>query len=188
MPYPIRTFIAVHVRATRPLRQVIDRFRGLGRALKPVNDEALHVTLKFLGDTDPALVPRIHEEVVAATAGQGAFEMWVAGVGCFPNTDRPRVVWAGLQGAEALVTIAAELERRLEPLGFAPEGRPFRPHLTLARVRDGARPPRELADLLAEHAEAEFGTARVESVVLYQSELRPQGPVYTALATAELSS
>ena len=184
MAKPIRLFIATHMRSTRPLREILERLRQIGRALRTVYDDNLHVTLKFLGATDPELVPRLAEQMTQAAGQQQALDLTIRGLGCFPNPQRPRVVWAGLVGAEPLVRIAGELESRLGPLGFPPEGRDFTPHLTLARVR--SRPPRELASFIEENASVPLGGVRVEAVTLYLSETGTHGPKYTPLATAGL--
>ena len=181
---PIRAFIAVKIPATPSLRKVSRQLAEMGRPVKAVAADNLHVTLKFLGDTDPELIPEISGIVEAAAAAESASELRVVGLGAFPHLDRPSVVWAGLQDAETLTAIAAKLEKRLKPLGFKPERRKFQPHLTLARIR--SKPPPEVKTLVTEHSSTEFGTATVESVELFQSELRPEGPRYTILRSAEL--
>lgn len=186
MPKPLRTFIAVRIRATRPLRDVLDQLKTFGRSLKTVYPDNLHATLKFLGDTDPAAISEIGRTLEQAVAGVSPFELRMTGLGAFPDEKRPRVVWAGLERAEPLVALAAELETRLEPLGFPAEGRPFKPHLTLARLR--GRPPEGLPALLAEHPATDFGTMSIDSIELYQSDLGTHGPKYTPLLSAELGT
>ena len=184
MSQPIRAFIAVRFEPPRALCSVIATLGALGGSVKCVADEGLHVTLKFLGDTDPNDITEISRLVSGAAAGHSPFEARVVGLGAFPTPERPSVVWAGLSGAEPLIAIAGALETAVEPLGFARERRPFHPHLTLARVR--SRPPAELGALVRQQASREFGTARVDALELLQSELGPRGPRYTTLATAKL--
>jgi 2'-5' RNA ligase len=167
MPELIRCFIAIKIPGFDPLRRVLKELAQMGRALKAVEPDNLHVTLKFLGDTDLDLIGEIGS-LVEQTA----------------RLERPSVVWAGLEGAETLTAIAADLETGLEELGFARENRPFVPHLTLARVK--ARPPESLRPLLSRHAKTEFGTATIDQVELIRSELRPEGAKYTVLASAPL--
>ncbi len=102
----------------------------------------------------------------------------------FRTPERPNVVWAGLEGAQTLAALAADLETGLERHGFARENRPFVPHLTLARVK--AKPPESLRDLLSRHAKTQFGTATIDRVELIRSELGPEGSRYTVLAAASL--
>jgi len=182
---PIRAFVAVRIPPPAALRPVLAELAAMGRPLKAVRPDDLHVTLKFLGDTDPRSIPDVARSVAEAAGAPAPFEIELAGLGVFPNPARPTVVWAGIRRAEPLVELACELETRLEPLGFAPERRAFVPHLTLARVK--SRPPAELGALLERHRETVFGAAMIDAVLLLQSELRPEGPHYTALATSELT-
>ncbi len=144
--------------------------------------------MKFLGDTDPHLLGEIGTVVQQVAADVPPFEVELAGLGVFPHVDRPTVVWAGFRGpgVESLCKLAEDLETDLEALGFPRERRKFEPHLTLARIK--ARPPRDLAELLAKHKETPFGTVTVDALVHFQSELRPEGPLYTPLATAKLGT
>lgn len=180
----VRAFIAVKIDATPPLRRILSLLGDMGRAVKVVNADQIHVTLKFLGDTDLALIPEVARVMSEVAADVPAFDAELTGLGAFPRPDRPSVIWAGLSGAEPLVGMAESLESRLRNHGFPAEHRRFVPHLTLARIK--ARPPRELADLLARHTATDFGTATIDAVELLQSDLTPQGPVYTRLSAVEL--
>jgi RNA 2',3'-cyclic 3'-phosphodiesterase len=183
----IRCFIAVKILAPNPLRRTLRALSEMGRAIKAVDIDNLHLTLKFLGDTDPDLVPEIGSllaQKAAAHRGQPCV-ITLTGLGVFPNAQRPNVLWAGIHGAEMLVALAEELETALEPLGFARERRPFVPHLTLARVK--AKPPESFHDVLNRHAKTQFGTVAVTEVALMRSELEREGSRYTVLATSPLS-
>jgi len=180
----IRTFIAVKIPASPPLRKVARQLAEMGQPVKSVAVDNLHVTLKFLGESDPELLPEIGDIVRAAAAPELAFQLRVVGLGAFPHLGRPSVDWAGMEDAETLVAIAEKLEKRLKPLGYQPARRKFHPHLTLARVR--SKPPAELRTLVTEHESTEFGAATVESVLLVQSELRPEGARYTILHSTKL--
>mgnify|MGYP002624523338 CR=1 FL=1 len=181
----IRAFAAVKIDCTPPLRRIVGRLSRMGRALKPVSPNGLHVTLKFFGDVEwnsTAGISRVLEEIASPFA---PFTLQVRGLGAFPRPERPSVVWAGLADAEPLIELAGRLEPEFENLGFPAERRPFHPHLTLARVK--SRPPDELFAMLTELAAAEFGSARVDAVELLQSEVRADGPVYTTLCRVELA-
>lgn len=182
----IRCFIAARIPPSNSLRRALTDLAEMGRAVKPVAAEQLHLTLKFLGQTDRDAVGSIERALRAAVDGKAACQVDVVGLGAFPGADRPNVVWAGLQGAGAkmLIGLAGELETRLEPLGFARERRPFVPHLTLARVK--AKPPPSLGELLKRQASTAFGTATIESIELMQSETMPEGPLYSVLAGVPL--
>jgi len=180
----IRTFIGVRFPVLNFLQRVLSDLSSMGRAVKPVSADNLHVTLKFLGDTDPMLVPKIAATIDESIKELSMVEVQVMGMGAFPNIARPSVVWAGLQNAEVLADIKSQLDHRLEPLGFQPEKREFTPHLTLARVR--SRPPNELRSFILENQKAEFGYTTVRSVNLFQSELTPAGPKYSVLSSSAL--
>src|SRR5579862_83370 len=115
MSLPIRCFIAVKIIAPDPLRRILRELSQMGRAIKAVEIDNLHLTLKFLGDTDPDLVPEIGSLVAqkATTHQRQPCVITLTGMGVFPNAQRPNVLWAGLQGAEILVTLANDLESAL---------------------------------------------------------------------------
>ena len=180
-----RLFIAVKMAPSRSLRKIIARLGMLGRVVKPIDADNLHLTLKFLGETDLALVPQISDCVEAAAARHASFSMQLVGLGVFPHMRRPSVIWVGLQGAKPLVEIAGALEPLLKPLGFPNERRAFHPHVTVARIR--GKPPDELAVMLDVEQSTAFGSADIASVELYQSNLRSEGTRYTVLSKTELS-
>lgn len=182
----VRCFIAATIPGTPPLRDMLDALGEMGRAVKPVAVDNLHVTLKFFGDVpreQTAAIGRTLQEVAAAAE---AFDVVLKGLGAFPHPGRPSVIWAGMDNAEPLVQLAVELEDRLEALGYVRESRPFHPHLTLARIK--ARPPESLRGLLQQCEATEFGTAVIDHVDLYESELRREGPRYTVLARGGLKA
>ena len=185
MSQPIRLFIAVKVPSPPSLRKILKHLEAMGRPVKPVSADNLHVTLKFLGDTNPTRIPVISDAVSEAVEKEKTFEGHIVGLGAFPRIQRPSVIWAGLENAEPLIRIAKSLEKELSELGFHPEQKPFHPHLTLARIK--SKPPAELAELLNENSTTDFGVVSISRVELFQSELQPNGPRYTVLASAELT-
>ncbi len=153
--------------------------------------EAMHLTLRFLGETDVQLRPALGAAIRASLSGQPALRMQLTSAGAFPNLRRPNVVWAGVGGATAaLEGVATALEAELEALGLPREARPFRAHLTLGRVRREATPAQQ-EQLGAEIRALPPFPAQpwmIERVVLFRSELRRGGPVYTALDAVERKS
>lgn len=180
----VRSFVAVRIPSNPSLAEAISELAAMGREIKAVDPTGTHITLKFLGDVEEDRLPRIVEAVRAAAAGHAPIDLELDGVGCFPDERRPTVVWAGSRGGERLGEIVAALETKLEALGFLRERRSFVAHLTLARVK--GRPPGELPGFLARHRSTNFGTARLDAVHLFKSELLPGGPRYTVLESAEL--
>jgi len=154
--------------------------------VKWVSPAGIHLTLQFLGAVPEERLAAVEEAVAQAAGESRSLELAVTGTGAFPSARRARVLWAGLAGDLApLAALVAALGRRLAPLGFPPEERPFAAHLTLGRARDA----RGLSGLAAALAHAGGGTEarwRAEEVVLFRSHLSPQGPRYEALSRALL--
>ena len=186
MSRSMRTFVAVEISLPAELRSMLRQFREMGRAVKAVESAATHITLKFLGDTPLDLLAEIAKAIESAMGSREAFELELKGIGAFPHWGRPQVVWAGVFPEEPLVHIAEALENALEPLGFPRERRAFHPHLTLARIK--AKPPAELKEIADAHETESFGTQIIDTVIYYQSELKPAGPVYTPLSTIILQN
>jgi 2'-5' RNA ligase len=180
-----RGFIAVEVPVLPALQRVQDQLRHSGADLKLVEGHNAHVTLKFLGDTPVSFVDKIEAGVRHATKGVAPFDMTVRGVGAFPSTQSPTVVWAGLEHAEPLSAMARKLEEDMYKLAFPRERRDFTPHITLARVRS-ARGKERLAAVLGDHAGEDFGKVRVDKVLLMRSDLGREGPHYTHVRTVPL--
>lgn len=177
----MRAFLALPVPdALR--RAARDAFEALGVARlgwRFVREEGVHLTIRFLGEVDPARAAVLDAAWREAASSTGRLSLRVAGAGVFPNPRRPRAAWIGVEDRSpggALAGLAARVERAARAQGFAPEQRPFAPHVTLARARDGARtiPSLErlgvLGDFVAEH------------LVLYRSDLAPAGARYRELA------
>ncbi|HTY47936.1 MAG TPA: RNA 2',3'-cyclic phosphodiesterase [Methanomassiliicoccales archaeon] len=181
---PFRGFIAVEVRPTDRLRDFHARLSTV-RGIKVVDVEQVHITLKFLGPTDESLVPKIVEAMRSAIDGVKPFEMKLAGSGVFPSRSNARVVWAGLEGADPLGVMAARLEDLLADVGFQKENRPFRPHLTMARVKD-PRASLSAAEAAEDFAKVDFGRETVQSILLKKSVLSPSGPTYSTVAEVRL--
>ena len=131
---PFRAFISADLGRFPQVEAFHRALRDADGQLKLVDLELLHTTLKFLGDTDEALVPEIVQAIERATHGVPPVAVALRGTGVFPSPRRISVVWVGLEGAEALAGIAAKLERECEALGFRPERRRWEPHVTVARV------------------------------------------------------
>lgn len=149
------------------------------RAVRWVRDEGLHATVKFLGAVRQETMKKIESELREELRGQAPFTAQAQGIGAFPSARWPQTIWIGLHARE-LAELAARVERRLAPLGFPPEPRPFHGHVTLGRVKRGA-PPHGLVAALAAHAEDRFGESRVTELLAFRSHLREGGSVYTKL-------
>ncbi|MHB1414216.1 MAG: RNA 2',3'-cyclic phosphodiesterase [Chloroflexota bacterium] len=187
LPEPARNYLA---RAQNDLQRMAREHNlSLGRALKWVEPEGIHITLKFLGQTDATLVDSLEEAIRQAGAGRPEANLQIAGFGAFPNPRQPRVLWVGLMGdTSGLQEIQRVIEAKVEALGFPPERRPFSPHLTLARVRETASPPerRAVADLLVRAPALPPLDFVADRLSLMKSQLQPTGARYEALYTLAL--
>lgn len=182
----IRAFIAVQLgqELERALLQVARRLdHVLGRRLrvKWVRSGQIHVTLQFLGDVDTGILPKLADGLRGAFRDLKPFSVRIGGLGAFPSPVRPRVIWAGSkEGGDLLRTLNRLTLAVTEPLGFPREERPFSPHVTLGRVKEGGRLPDITAELRAESG-GDVGECQIDRVHLVRSELRPDGPVYTTV-------
>ena len=154
--------------------------RELGLPVKWVRPEGIHLNLKFLGEVPDAREPELRAALGRAAARGRALPLSIRGFGVFPDLERPRVIWAGLDPDPALELLQHGVEREFAPLGFPLEGRPFRPHLTLGRAaRDAC--PRDFAGLGQALSRLKYEeTTLVGSVELMESVLGPGGAVYRA--------
>ena len=179
-----RAFIAAEVELTPGALEMWEKVRDTGARLKMVDPAITHVTLRFLGDTDDGLVDDIAGVMESSVEGAGPFSVELKGLGVFPKPSYIKVVWLGMEGADPLKDIAGKLEKGIQRLGFRKE-KPFRPHLTVARVK-GKDNLRELGELVEANSGTPMGEFAVDRIVLKKSVLTPQGPIYSDVRTAEL--
>jgi 2'-5' RNA ligase len=166
------------------LGQIIDDLRRRDGAVKWVKPDNIHLTLRFLGDTEERLRPQIERLLDQTAASHSVVNAALNGLGAFPNLNRPRVFWVGLSGAESLATVAAQLETGAQALGFEPEPKRFTPHLTLGRVRREGD-PRRVAEAVPSTAVNPI-PVRFDALVLFKSTLTPAGPIYERLHESAL--
>ena len=178
----VRLFIALptpHQVADR-IGAIRDDLRATRADVRWEPDDKLHATLKFLGDTDEQIVPALITSIEGIARSQGEVRLTYEGLGCFPDTQRPNVIWAGITASDdALSTLHEKIESAMESFRFERERRQFRPHLTLGRVKG----PKNLQSLIArmESVTLRSEPATIRDIELVKSELRPGGSVYTIL-------
>ncbi|MGD2134844.1 MAG: RNA 2',3'-cyclic phosphodiesterase [Gemmatimonadales bacterium] len=176
----MRLFVAVNLPqdVRHALWEAVAPLRTRSFPVRWVASEGLHVTLKFLGEVPAEREPQVIAGLERAVGDTRPFSLVLSGFGAFPSLRRPRVLWAGCESARPLELLQHGVEREMAELGFPLEGRPFRPHITIGRVRRGAR-ARDLAGLDDAVAplsfEAEVG---VTSLDLMQSMLARAGATY----------
>ena len=148
----------------------------------------VHLTLKFLGDVSPSNLDLIKQMLTREAAQFPAFDLEVEGIGSYPTSRRPRVLWVGLNTPASLISLQHAIETAASRLGYETEERGFSPHLTIGRVRQTASAA-ELQKIRAALEEAKvgrIGSTRVDAVHLFKSDLQPIGSVYTKLFSAPL--
>jgi len=189
----VRTFVAVRLPAE--VREALARCQHrMGypkmRYLKWVNPESIHLTLKFLGNVDEANLPHLAQAIKESVEGMPAFHLQTGPLGAFPTRNSPRVLWVGLAGdLDALEALHRVVEDAITPLGFSPEGRAFAPHLSLARVREGAtRVDRARLALSLTQVEMDGPwDVPVDEIVVMKSELARAGATHTSLYVIHLA-
>lgn len=183
-----RCFLALTFREA-DLAAAVERLDGMrgavgGGRVKWIAPENLHLTLYFFGDLDARALARARRAVAGLGGAWDPVEVSWGDVGCFPSARRAQVIWLGLrEKGGGLTGFAGWVHRRLRDAGFPEPDKPFRPHLTLGRVRRGD-------DVSWDEIRVGAGLTVdgppfiIRSMRLFQSELRPQGPLYTALVSA----
>jgi RNA 2',3'-cyclic 3'-phosphodiesterase len=177
----VRLFVAIEMLEDIRARYAafLKEMRLIAPRVKWVRAENLHVTLKFLGHTDPARLAAIQDALATAHCAEPV-TLEFRGLGFFPDEKRPRVFWAGMTASPNLKPLAAEIDRAVHSCGFAREERAFTPHLTLARF-DPPGLPGKLGVAAHENANRRFGAFTTGKFHLIESKLKPTGAEYTTL-------
>ena len=190
----LRTFIAVEIpphvqkkiqQETEPLRKAI-----ASSLVRWVPTQNVHLTLKFLGDVSSASVNILTQMLSVEADSCPVFDITMSGLGSFPSLRRPRVLFIGIQAPAELEALYRGIESACARLGYESEARGFNPHLTIGRIKQdiSASDQHKVRHALEETKIDSLGTARVNSVHLYKSELKPTGSVYTQIFSAPLKS
>ena len=188
----LRAFIAVELPtgARESLGSILQNLQAVVPVgVRWVRPEGIHLTLKFLGNIGAESVGPISQDMSRCAASINPFDLFLSELGAFPSLRAPRVIWIGLGGAmDALLGLQVSLEGELERLGYARERRPFSPHLTLGRTREGMPAPqrRGVGDDLARASVEISEVLPVKEIALIQSTLTPSGAIYTRLFSASL--
>ena len=183
----MRTFVAVEIAEPirRGIQAVRDRLAEVQANVRWVGQDNTHLTVKFIGNLSAGQVPEVCAALEGAAADVEPFDIEIRGVGTFPKR-RPSVLWVGVDDPSRLLgRLHAAIENGLQKLGIKKEGRKFSPHITLGRVR-GGKNIGALLQALDDEQPADLGTSRVTALVLFESKLTPQGPVYGRLAEIPL--
>jgi len=177
-----RSFLAVEITepVRRSLEELVDRLDLPQFHVRWVQPKNMHLTLRFLGEIPGEDLTRVSDAARRAAAGTPTFPICLKGLGTFPLSGLPRIVWAGMEDDRDLLRLEKHLSRELTGIGWPPPDKPFRAHLTLGRVKSGPG-IEELKKQVQRNRTAIVGAMTVEALSLVKSELRPSGPLYTVL-------
>jgi 2'-5' RNA ligase len=191
-PEQIRSFIAIELpeeakEGLARLKKELERDEH--KFVKWVDPRGIHLTLKFLGNIPSKQVAEITEAIEGPAQGISPFNLEIGGLGAFPSLKQVRVFWVGISGeVEKLSRLQQNIDSALAALRFAKEERSFVPHLTLARIRQGASPleRRSFGELVGSTTFEDKYHVTVESISLMRSQLTPAGAIYTRLSLVGL--
>jgi len=188
----IRSFIAIELpeeakKGLARLRKELERDEH--KFVKWVDPRGIHLTLKFLGNIPFNRITEITKAIEEAAQGVSPFHLEISSLGAFPSLRQARVFWVGIGGeVDKLSRLQQDIDSALAALGFTKEERPFVPHLTLARIREGASPPerRSFGELVGSTTFEDKYPVEVEAIRLMRSQLTPAGAIYTCLSVVGL--
>lgn len=183
----MRLFVAIEISTDirAEFSALLKEFRGMAPQAKWVRAENLHVTLKFLGETQPEKLTAL-QNGLAAIRSPEPVRLEFHGLGFFPNEKRPRVFWSGMEASANLKSLAEDIDHAAHRLGFPLEERPFTPHLTLARFQPPGSAPK-LRELIQGHSAQSFGSQTTSEFHLIESKLKPAGAEYTTVQTVRFA-
>ena len=179
--FMIRTFISVDVPVTEELRSVLESLKKMdGVRVTPENQ--LHLTLKFLGDTDEKKVEKLCSELRRSLEGTGPFDVVIQGAGAFPDQRNPRVLWLGVKDPEKLVDAADIMDSTVKGLRIKADDKKFSPHLTVGRVNEKC----DLKDFFKDNYGKTFCSFRCDHIDVMKSVLTPKGAIHSVIESIEL--
>lgn len=179
-----RGFIAIDIDPFPKLLEFEREIKNSGANVKFVEPENIHLTIKFLGDTDESLIDRIKDIMNDSVKNMEPFEIQLKGAGIFPNERYIKVIWIGIKNGESIGKIASRIDEKLSNLGFQKEKRKFSAHLTIARVKN-VKNKEKLVQIIEKYRQVEFVNIKVNSIKLKKSDLTPKGPIYTTIKEIE---
>jgi len=180
----MRTFVAIEINNREILDNIVKFQKDINIDAKTIQPEQIHFTLQFIGEIDD----ESRGEIVNALnrIEFSKFEITLQGIGAFPRTKSPRVIWVGVNevGGELISALASQVHTKLSELGFKND-KPFKPHITVFRVKNKIN---DVTDELAKFNSKIFGIQLVSQIKLKKSTLTPSGPIYEDLAVVEATN
>ncbi|MDO9565274.1 MAG: RNA 2',3'-cyclic phosphodiesterase [Candidatus Desulfaltia sp.] len=190
MPDIIRTFIGFELpeKIRSFIGSIQENLKSNQLDAQWVQTKNIHLTLKFLGNINKDDSQKVGEAIFKSAADHAPISLTAKGIGAFPGINRPSVLWVGIKGQiDMLIQLQRSLDDQLEKIGFSRENRPFKGHLTLARVKkqlDQAK----LIDAIKKYKELESEPFIADNIVLFKSDLKSTGAIYTKLVSVSLKN
>ncbi len=177
-----RLFIAIKIQPEMALFSAVGKMKSAlaSSRITWVDLSIFHLTFKFLGETDERLVPQLVKIVEEVSAENCPFEVSLSGMGLFGSSYDPKVVWVGFEENKTIQNVYSQLNEKLKTLDIYADRQNFVPHLTLGRIK-GQVDKRRLSELVSSNRETFFQKSSIQKVSLYESILRPNGPLYIEL-------
>lgn len=184
-----RTFIGIKITPGETLLEQLQEFKNLfiDENIKWVPPDNFHLTLRFLGETSPEKLQALETKLEQIAKNCRCFEIIISGSGIFGKKNKPRVIFLGINFPEELKRLAEEIEKGVVGLGFHNELKPFRPHLTLGRIKQ-LNSRNRFIQIMSDYPQTNYQTVRVSEFVLYQSILYPTGPKYKPIKSFSLNT
>ncbi len=188
MPDIIRTFIGFELpeKIRSFISSIQEDLKSNGFDARWVQPTKIHLTLKFLGNINEDDTQKVGAAIFKSAADYAPISLAAKGIGAFPGINRPRVLWIGIKGQiDMLIQLQRSLDDKLEKIGFSKENRPFKGHLTLARVK-GRINQAKLINAIKKYGELESEPFIADNIILFKSDLKSTGAVYTKLISVSL--
>ena len=179
--FMMRTFISVDVPVTEELRSLLDSLKMMD-SVRVVPENQLHLTLKFLRDTDKKKVEKLCSELRRSLEGTGPFDIVIQGTGAFPNLRNPRVLWLGVKDPERLIDAADIVDSTMKGLKIKADDKKFSPHLTVGRINGRY----DLKDFFKDNDGKIFSSFRCDHIDVMKSVLTPKGAIHSVIESIEL--
>jgi len=176
----LRGFIALETKIPKKISNFQNEIIKTGANIKLVKPENMHLTIKFLGETEELQINNIEEIIKKAIIGVKPFKIKLKGTGAFPNHDYIKIIWIGIENGEIIKTIAEKINNDLSKIGFKKDKKNFSPHLTIGRVKT-AKNKEKIIKILDKNKDIFFSEQEINTIKLIKSKLTPKGPIYTTL-------
>ena len=175
-----RGFISIDIDIPSKIIEIEKEIEKTGGNVKLVEPKNMHLTLKFLGNTNEEMINEIENMIKESIKDVKPFKIQIKGTGVFPNEKYIKIIWLGIKNGEQITQIAEKIDEQVSKLGFKKEKRSFSPHLTIGRVRN-AKNKDKILRIIEKYKDLLFAEKIVDTIKLKKSELTPKGSIYTTI-------